>query len=332
MARPPLTLTACLAALAALLLAGCEGEDNRLAAIRERGELRFVTRSGPSTYYRGRHGPTGFEYELAADLAAVLDVELVLREVFTTDDLFAALRRGEADIAGAGLSLTPAHSRDHAPSVAYAQQRPQLIYRVGNGRPAGLEDLRGARIAVLRGSSEEVLLARLRRERAPWLRWAAIDSADPLALLTRVRDGDADAAALSSRSFTLQQRLMPALAVAFDLAPPGDVVWYLRPARGDLSLLLAVNRFLEKRAADGSLEALTQRHFYRDESINRVDTRTFMKAVEGRLQDIRGLIERVAREHGLPWELLAAMSYQESHWNPDATSPTGVREIGRAHV
>ena len=27
----------------------------------------------------------------------------------------------------------------------------------------------------------------------------------------------------------------------------------------------------------------------------------------------------------LDWRLLAAVAYQESHWNPDATSPTGVR-------
>ena len=29
----------------------------------------------------------------------------------------------------------------------------------------------------------------------------------------------------------------------------------------------------------------------------------------------------------LDWRLLAAVAYQESHWNPDATSPTGVRGI-----
>ena len=36
-------------------------------------------------------------------------------------------------------------------------------------------------------------------------------------------------------------------------------------------------------------------------------------------------INQVAKEFNLEWELLAAISYQESHWNPWATSPTGVR-------
>ena len=33
------------------------------------------------------------------------------------------------------------------------------------------------------------------------------------------------------------------------------------------------------------------------------------------------------RTYGIEWRLLAAVSYQESHWNAGRTSPTGVRGI-----
>ena len=39
----------------------------------------------------------------------------------------------------------------------------------------------------------------------------------------------------------------------------------------------------------------------------------------------RPLFETAGRHQDLPWTLLAAQAYQESHWNPEATSPTGVR-------
>jgi membrane-bound lytic murein transglycosylase F len=39
------------------------------------------------------------------------------------------------------------------------------------------------------------------------------------------------------------------------------------------------------------------------------------------------MIEQVAREYRLEWQLLAAIAYQESHWDPLATSPTGVRGL-----
>ena len=39
------------------------------------------------------------------------------------------------------------------------------------------------------------------------------------------------------------------------------------------------------------------------------------------------LFREAAQKNNLDWELLAAISYQESHWDPDAVSPTGVRGI-----
>lgn len=39
------------------------------------------------------------------------------------------------------------------------------------------------------------------------------------------------------------------------------------------------------------------------------------------------MYKNAADKYGLDWKLLAAMGYQESHWNPKAVSPTGVRGI-----
>jgi membrane-bound lytic murein transglycosylase F len=49
------------------------------------------------------------------------------------------------------------------------------------------------------------------------------------------------------------------------------------------------------------------------------------RAIEDVLPDYEKSIRRAAAANGLPWELLAALSWQESHWNPKAASPTGVR-------
>jgi membrane-bound lytic murein transglycosylase F len=47
--------------------------------------------------------------------------------------------------------------------------------------------------------------------------------------------------------------------------------------------------------------------------------------MRSKLPQWQSLIEQVAREYLMDWRLLAAIAYQESHWNPDATSHTGVR-------
>ena len=52
-----------------------------------------------------------------------------------------------------------------------------------------------------------------------------------------------------------------------------------------------------------------------------------MRQIRERLPALRDYCESAAEEYALDWRLLAAVGYQESHWNPDAVSRTGVRGI-----
>lgn len=311
--------------LAAIGLSACDSSGDPLERIQDRGELRFITRNGQSTYYLGRDGPTGFEYDLAAALAEALGVELVVQQSFTLDRLFEALRRGEADIAGAGLSLTDQRRDAFASSIPFASQQPQVIYKVGEAKPRRIEDLRGRKIVVMEHSSHVEMLEELKAGGHDWLIWTSFDTSDPMELLVRVRDDQADVAVIDSRDFLLQQSLVPRLERAFDIGAQRDIVWFLDPSMEGSALMTRINDFLAEQQSSGALAALTQRHFYRDTEISRVDSQTFVGSIRRNLNDYRGLIEEVAREHQIPWELLAAVSYQESHWNPEATSRTGVR-------
>lgn len=306
-------------------LGACGSGDSTREAIAERGELRFITRNGPTTYYLGRDGAEGFEYDLARELAKELDVELTIIPAFTLDALFTALDRNEADIAGAGLTLTPQRRDNFSSTRPYAHQRPQIIYKVGERKPRSLEDLKGLDIVVMAGSSHEALLQRLQAENLPELRWTSVDVSDPTTLLLMLNEDEADVAVVDSRDFFIQQNLVPRVALAFDLAEERDIVWYLGLSARDSELMAYIDGFLERKSADGTLERLQQRYFYRDSDISRIDSQTFLNSVRRDLGSYQQLIQIVAREEELPWELLAAISYQESHWDPKATSRTGVR-------
>ena len=54
-----------------------------------------------------------------------------------------------------------------------------------------------------------------------------------------------------------------------------------------------------------------------------MDTQAYLEAVEKILPQYQPLFEKY--KGNLDWRLLAAIAYQESHWDPYATSPTGVR-------
>lgn len=53
----------------------------------------------------------------------------------------------------------------------------------------------------------------------------------------------------------------------------------------------------------------------------------FIDTMRETLPLYRASFEQNARQHGLDWQLLVAMGYQESHLQPDAVSPTGVQGI-----
>lgn len=61
--------------------------------------------------------------------------------------------------------------------------------------------------------------------------------------------------------------------------------------------------------------------------LNAGEIHNLEKLMRRRLPRYKSLFTKVAKEHTLDWYLLAAMSYQESHWHPQARSRTGVRGL-----
>ncbi len=309
--------------LAGLVLTACSGSD-RLDAILEQGELHVVSRNSPSTYYLDKNGAAGFEYDLAQLFADELGVELVMQPAFNLEQLFERLRRGEADIAAASLSLTSARTAQFTASAAYARQTPLVIYKTGSKRPRDLGDIGDRQLLVVKNSSHEEIL-KARSAEFPTVDWQTVDEADPMELLERVASNEQLLAVIDSGEFNIHQSLYPRLDRAFALGGESETVWYMPPGSDSAGLREAVDAFFSELDADGRLERLREQHFGHANVLSRIDSHTFALNMERVLPKYEAMIREVAREYQLDWHLLAAVAYQESHWNPKATSPTGVR-------
>ena len=306
------------------LLAGCERQDS-LAEIRERGELVVASRNSPTTYYLDKNGPTGFEYALAEMLADALHVDLRMETVYNLGELFTKLDRQNANIAAAGLTLTEERAARYPHSTPYYKLTPQVIYVTGNSRPRKLADLAGRKIAVLAGSSHAEMLKALQQSEIPNLQWEEIDEADTTQLLEQLRTDQAALAIVDSNEFNVQQSLYPRQKVAFDLGREQDMVWYLPPGIDNTRLLAFIDDFILGLQRDGTLERLRNQYFGHTDGVSRMNAFEFSQNVQDALPAHEALIKKIASEYQMDWHLLAAMAYQESHWNPMATSPTGVR-------
>ena len=321
MKRLLLTLTA---TVALALLGGCEQRDS-LARIESRGELIVVSRFSPTTYYQDKSGPTGFEYALAGLLAQELEVELTIKPAFSLDGVFEHLQREEADFAAAGLTLTGKRQATYPHSKGYYRLKPQVVYVAGTYKPRKVDDLVGMSIVVLAGSSHAQTLSALRQEGYPELQWREISEVDSMELLELVNAGEAELAIIDSNEFNVQQSLYPRLKVAFDLGQEQDMVWYLPPTTDNERLLQRIDQFIARLQSDGTLEQMREEYFGHSQGVSRIGSHTFTRNMHKSLPPYRKLIKQVAAEYQLDWHLLAAIAYQESHWDPQAASPTGVR-------
>ncbi|MGM0536120.1 MAG: membrane-bound lytic murein transglycosylase MltF [Pseudomonadota bacterium] len=312
----------------ALLLALLPGradipEGPHLREVMARDFLSVHTRNTPTTYYEGRQGPTGFEYELMRRFAEHLGVSLTLDADHHIEGVLDAVRE-EGDLGAAALPLDPTLD-----GLLFSRPimllQPLLVYRRGLHPPETVAELEGLEIGTLRGAGTDRVLRELQAEH-PELSWKESGELEVAELLGQVARGTLDAAVIFEHQFRLNRLFFPEVEDGFTLGKPLSLAWAFPAGRG-LGLVNAANHFLDDLRRDGELDALVSRYFGQDDYLEYVGARTFITHARERLPRYTALFREAARNTRFDWKLLAALGYQESHWKPEATSPTGVRGL-----
>ena len=296
-----------------------------LEQIKSDGQLVVITRNSPTTYYEDVDGPAGLEYEMAKMFANELGVELTLLIPDSLNDLLNKISNNAVHIAAAGLTITKSREKIYRFGPTYQEITEQLVYNVANKRPKKLSQIDNDTLEVVANSSHEERLRYLKKV-FPDLSWKSNRELESEELLQMVSDGIIEYTIADSNELLLNQRFLINLRVAFDISEPQSLAWAL-PKSDDSSLFLEVQKFFKKIKENGELTRMLERAYGHVEDFNYVGTKIYRRHIETRLPEYREFFEKAAAEQGVDWRLIAAMGYQESHWDPDAVSPTGVRGI-----
>lgn len=295
-----------------------------LMDIQARGEMVVVTRNAPTTYYEDRSGEfAGLEYDLVSSFAEYLGVKprFVVKE--RVEDILFSIEQDEADFAAAGLTIMAVQDTAFLPGPSYQSIHEKLVCRKNHkGIPDSLDELLGRKLVVAAKPRYIERLKQLKRGHS-LLVWEEDPDADTEMLLWQVWKRKIDCTVSDSNIFAMTQRYYPELVSAFELNDYSSLVWVL-PDNGK-HLQTAMQLWLEEFIAAGKLNDLMERYYGHLQSFDYVDTRRFRNKIYRTLPKYRRWFMQAAKKYGLDWKLLAALSYQESHWDPDARSPTGVR-------
>lgn len=314
------------------LLYGCGREASETGSLpgydpnanQETDELVVLTRNAPTTWYFDRDGePAGLEHDLARAFAAHLGVPVRFEVKDSIGGILAGLAAGDGHFAAAGLTGTDGRQQQFLLGPPYQTVQQQVVCRRGNPLPRDLDDLAERSLIVTGASSYIERLEEIQATTHPNLQWQVADTTATEIVLQRVWDSKVDCAVADSNIVAINRRFMPELQVAFPLTEGESLNWLLPAGAEELRESMAA--WFDEAEKGGLIATTHARYYAHVEIFDYVDIARFVRRIDTRLPRYQALFEEAGDAFGIDWRLLAAQAYQESHWDPTARSPTGVR-------
>ncbi len=294
----------------------------------------LVSPSRTNFFFDGRNW-RGLEYELLKNFEAYLNrgprkkryqTHLAfMPRAFT--DIIPGVNHGHGDIGAAGLTITPerAHLIDF--TLPYLTNINEvLVTHVNSPTPQKLEDLSGAKIVVVRGSSYAAHIQQLNqgllyKGLAPIEVIQAAPELEVEDLLEMVHTNMIPYTVADEHIAKLWQKVLPNLRIHshFIFHHNGQIGWAVR--KNSPKLKAELNNFIRNHAKPGRLlsNILYKRYFENTRWIRNPLNQTTVK----RFHCYRPYFELFADFYDLSWSLLAAIAYVESGFHPRKKSPAG---------
>lgn len=312
--------------------------DFDLDKIKKRGSLIAIVDNSTTSYFIYKGQPMGYEYELLNLLAEDLGVELQLVITTDIDDAFAKLNGGEGDIVAYNLTVT----KKRAESIAFTDHltlsRQVLIQKKpDNWRQMKLHEIEkqmirdqveliGQEIHVRKSSSFVSRLQNLSEE----IGGDVIIVEEPgnvevEILIHRVAMGDIKYTVADENVAKLNATYHKNLDIETPISFSQRIAWGVR--QNSVQLLQATNTWLGQMKKEVPFYTIYDRYFKSSKaSLRRVHS-DYSTLVGHQLSPYDNLIKKGALELGWDWELLAALIFQESKFDPKADSWVGAKGL-----
>ncbi len=311
--------------LLAVTVYGCSGQDGSsdlLERIIDRNELVVLTTNQPTTYYIDREdNPAGPEHDMAVSFAQSLGVEVRFVEFDSTEAVIEALRKGEGDVAAAGLTVIGERKAEFDFGPAYMDISEYLVCHRDMPAVNTIEDMKQLEIVVPAATSYADTLY----QQYPGVNWSVSEHLLTPALLEKVRSSEIECTVSDSTIFDINRRYHPEISAKFTLHEGSQLAWMY--PKDNPRFAKAVREWFAEYTNSGAYGRDLEKYYGYIDVFDYVDIQKFKRRIKTRLPKYRDWFIKAAKENGISPALLAAQSYQESHWDPKAKSPTGVRGI-----
>jgi membrane-bound lytic murein transglycosylase F len=286
--------------------------------------LKVLTRNSPTTlYYGSDNSMLGFEHDLVQAFAKDNGYKVKFIVKHSIKEVLESLTKGEADFAAAGLTRTKEREKLFFMGPSYLNVQEQVVCGYGK-TPKNIKELMNYKIEIITMSSYVESMNLLKSE-YPELKWKEHEGYTTEHIFDRIDKKKVDCTVADSHIIAINRRYYPQLHVSFPISEQQFLAWMMPKRGGSYELVSKMNLWFKKFKKSQRFAMIKDHYFSHVEIFDYVDISVYHKRIKNRLPKYIASFRRGGKKYGIDWRLLAAQAYQESHWNPRAKSPTGVR-------
>lgn len=302
---------------------GIGSDLTRMEYIRKTGVLRLITNNSINTYYYYNGKPTGFEYDLSRAFADFLNVDL---DIVTPgwNNMFSYLKQGKGDFIAAGLAITRERLEKVNFSIPYMTIQQHIVHHKLVFGPKNIADLKFRTIHVRRGTSYQSRLEAIKKSGVDF-NYILHDNIPTEELIGMVNDREIKFTVADNNIAYLNQRHYPDIRIGIALQEKESLAWAVN--KKDSQILEQINKFFLFANETGLLKQISDKYYANIEETDPFDLKRFHQRIKTRLPKYKQMIIEESKKYAFDWKLLAAVIYQESHFNPKAKSFTNVKGL-----
>lgn len=292
----------------------------------EKGKLVILSENSSTSYFVYRGEKMGYEYEILREFSKDLGLELEIKTVANLDNIINMLENGEGDIIACNFTVTRERTKLIDFSLPYMQTPQVLIQK----KPDGWEhmktdelnkllirepiDLSKKHVNVWEKSSYYQRLIHLQEEIGDSI---YIDPVNGLIgteeLIEQVSQGIIDYTITEENIAKVNSRFYDNLDISTTISVKQNIAFGLRK---ESTLLKAkLDKWLETFMNSKTYKYIYKKYY--ETGVSGMNpNNSFSSIGKGKVSPYDEIFKAAGKKHNTDWQLLAAIAYQESKFNP----------------
>lgn len=297
-----------------------------LDSIQSTRKLKALIEYSPTSYFIYKGNPMGFEYELLNKYAKHIGVELEVIPLINNDSVFTNINNGLADIAAANLAITEERLTKSQFTLPIFITKQVLIQRKPeNWRKLKKTDLQeqllqspldliNKTVTISKGSSFYSRIKSLSNEIGGTININTVSGEfSTEELIEKVATQEIKYTIADKNVAMVSQWQYPNIDANLSISLDQQIAWATRPNAKQLTK--SINNWLSDYKKTKHFKILYNKYFKNRQGFNKRVNHNSYTLKSGEISPYDNILQQEAPKIGWDWELLAAMIYQESHFN-----------------